>query len=180
MKVQYAINENDLLTHQLFIASKSDRIKKQRRRNRSMGLAYLPMAVIFFFTHKYPLAISFFVLGVLWFFLYPLWEKGKFIRNYQLFINENVKDRIGRVATIEINDESILVKENGNEGKIQLEELEAINEIPSIILLGLKGGQSLIIPRQEIVNTPGLIIELKELALKLNIPYKTDPDWVWK
>ncbi|MNE30090.1 hypothetical protein D3C80_1235900 [compost metagenome] len=73
-----------------------------------------------------------------------------------------------------------MVKENGNEGKIQLEELEAINEIPSIILLGLKGGQSLIIPRQEIVNTPGLIIELKELALKLNIPYKTDPDWVWK
>lgn len=180
MKVQYAINENDLLTHQLFIASKSDRIKKQRRRNRLMGLAYLPIGVIFFFTHKYPLTISFFLLGVLWFFLYPLWEKGKFIRNYKLFINENFKDRIGRVVTIEINDESIFVKDNGNEGKVQLEELEGINEIPSMILLRLKGGQSLLLPRQEIVNTPELIIELKELALKLNIPYETDQSWVWK
>lgn len=181
MTINYTISEEDLLTYQLYAASKSERILKQRKRNKLIGLVYLPMALIFFLAKTYPVAIMLVLVGILWFFLYPLWDKKRIMNNYQDFINENQKERLGNLIQLEITGEFILAKDKGSESKVQISELEKITEIPSLILLVLKGGISLAIPKQEIVSIHDqLITELKELAFRLNIPYEMDLDWEWK
>ena len=126
------------------------------------------------------MTIIFFIIGLLWFFIYPLWEKRHYIKHYQGFIKENYKDRLGRAATLEFSNDFILAKDNGSESKVLTTELEEINEIPSTIFVRLKGGQSFILPKDKINDIDKVKERLKELADYLKIKYDTDEKWDWK
>ena len=181
MTIDYKIDENDFLTHQLFIASKSDRIKKKRQRSKViLPLIYVAFGLLFLFQDKVSVAIIFFIIGLLWFFIYPIWERRHYVKHYKGFIKENYKDRLGRNATLEFNNEYILAKENGSESKVLTTELEEICEIPTTIFVKLKGGQSFILPKDRITDFEKVKAELKELANHLKIKYNTDEKWEWK
>jgi len=181
MTINYKIDENDFLTHQLFVASKSDRIKKKRKRNKViLPLIYVAFGLLFLFQDKVSLAIIFFFISLLWFFVYPLWERRHYIKHYKGFIKENYKDRLGRTVTLEFNNEYILAKDNGSERKILTTELEEIREIPTTIFVRLKGGQSLILPKDKITDFDKVKARLVELADHVKIKYDTDENWEWK
>ncbi|MCC5936232.1 MAG: YcxB family protein [Lunatimonas sp.] len=181
MTIDYKIDENDFLTHQLFVASKSDRIKKKRQRNKViLPLIYIAFGLLFLYQDKVLLAIIFFIIGLLWFLIYPIWERRHYIKHYKGFIKENYKDRLGRTATLEFNNEYILAKDNGSQSKVLTTELEEICEIPSTIFVRLKGGQSFILPKDKITDFDKVKAKLKELADHLKIKYDTDEKWEWK
>lgn len=181
MTIDYKIDENDFLTHQLYVASKSDRIKKKRQRSKILvPLIYIGIGLLFLFQDKYSMTIIFFIIGLLWFLIYPLWEKRHYIKHYQGFIKENYKDRLGRIATLEFNNDFILAKDNGSESKVLTTEIEEINEIPSTIFVRLKGGQSFILPKDKINDFDKVKERLKELADYLKIKYDTNEKWKWK
>lgn len=53
MMIDYKIDECDFLTHQLFVASKSDRIKKKRQRSKIIvSLIYLAFGFLFLLQDK--------------------------------------------------------------------------------------------------------------------------------
>ncbi len=181
MTIDYKIDENDFLTHQLFVASKSDRIKKKRQRSKIiLPLIYVVFGLLFLFQGKISLAVIIFILGLLWFFIYPLWERQHYIKHYKGFIKENYKDRLERIATLEFNNDFILAKDNGSESKVLTTELEEIFEIASTIFVRLKGGQSFILPKDKISNYDTLKARLKDLANYLKIKYETDEKWEWE
>jgi hypothetical protein len=181
MTIDYKIDENDFLTHQLFVASKSDRIKKKRQRSRVIvPLIYVAFGVLFFIEDNLPLSIIFFIIGILWFFIYPIWERRHYIKHYKGFIKENYKDRFNRIATLEFNNDFILAKDNGSESKILTTEIDEINEIPSSIFVRLKGGQSFILPKDKIADIANITSRLKELTAYLKIKYDNDEKWEWK
>jgi hypothetical protein len=181
MTIDYKIDENDFLTHQLFVASKSDRIKKKRQRSKVIAsLIYFAFGLLFFFEDKLFLTIIFFIVGFLWYFIYPLWERQHYINHYKGFIKENYKDRLGRIATLEFSNDFILAKDNGSESKVLTTELEEICEIPTTIYVRLKGGQSFILPKDKIANYDIVKVRLKELAIYLKIKYDSDEKWEWK
>jgi hypothetical protein len=181
MTITYHLEENDYLTHQLFIASKSERIRKKRQRIKYLyPLIYGAFGFWFFLQDKYSLALVFINLGLLWFFIYPIWERRHYVKHYKGFIKENYKDRFGRNATIEISNDFIVVKDHGMESKVLTSEIEEINEIPSIIFVRLKGGQSLILPKDKIAEIGNLRIRLQELANYLKINYVVEENWNWK
>lgn len=181
MTVDYRIDENDFLTHQLFVASKSERIKRKRQRSKIMvPLIYIALGLLFLIQDKVTLTILFFIIGLLWYFVYPIWERRYYIKHYKGFIKENYKDRLGRTATLEFKNEYILAKDNGSESKVFTTELEEIYEIPTAIFVRLKGGQSLILPKDKITNFDKVKSRLKELADYLKINYNTDEKWEWK
>ena len=181
MTIDYKIDENDFLMHQLFVASKSDRIKKKRQRNKIiLPLIYVAFGLLFLFEDKYSMTIIFFIIGLLWFFIYPLWERRHYIKHYQGFIKENYKNRLGKTTTLEFSNDFILAKDNGSESKVQTTELEEICEIPKTIFVRLKAGQSFILPKDKISNIDNVIIRLKELADYLKIKYDIDEKWEWK
>lgn len=181
MTIDYKIDENDFLTHQLYIASQSDQIKKKRQRSKiRVPLIYITCGLILIFLDDYSMGITFFIIAPLWYILYPIWEKKHYIKHFKGFINENYKDRIGKTTTLEINNEYMISKDNGSESKVLTSELEEITEIPTTILMRLKNGHSLILPKDKINDLDALTSRLKELATHLNINYKIDDKWEWK
>ena len=181
MKIDYKFDENDFLTYQLFVVSKSEFIKRKRKKNNLiLSLIFVVFGLLFLIQNKVPLTISFLIIGILWYFIYPLWEKRYYIKYYKGFINENYKDRFGRTATIEFTNDYILGIENGSESKIMTTEIEVINEIPTFIFIMLKGGHSLILAKNKIADSESLKVRLKELANHLQIKYDTDDKWEWE
>ena len=77
MTIEYTIEEADFLTHQLYIASRSERIKRKRKRSRLLvPIAYLVIGLYFYLQQQQNLGYAFFLIGILWFFFYPLWDGG--------------------------------------------------------------------------------------------------------
>jgi hypothetical protein len=180
MTITFKIDENDYLTHQLFVASKSDRIKKKRQKSKIIiPIFYFGFALLFLFQDRYLLTIIFIVISILWFFIYPIWERQYYVKHYKGFIEENYKSKLDNICTIEISNDLILVKAEGSESKIQTTLIEEICEIPKMVLIRLNGGQSFILPKDKIANFDTLIGRLKELANHLKIEYINDYNWKW-
>jgi hypothetical protein len=181
MLIDYKIDENDFLTYQLFIASRSERIQKKRRRSQlSVPLFYIALGMLFYFYDQSSLTVVFSIIGVLWYFLYPIWEKTHYVKHYKAFVKENYKLNKRENATIEFNNDFIFAKNEGSESKILTKEFEVITEIPTLIFIKLKEGQSIILSKQKIIEIDALTIKLKELAVYLDIKYEIVLDWEWK
>ncbi len=181
MKIDYTIDENDYLAYQLFLASKSERVRKKRQQTKIiMPILFAVSCFLLLFLGQAWLAILFFGIGILWFFIYPHWERGHYIKFYKAFIKENYKAKLGSIVTIEFSDDHILVKDYQSETKVLTSEVEDIFEIPSTIFVRLKGGQSIILPKDKIADLDNLKARLKELANHLKIKYDTDEKWEWK
>ena len=103
-----------------------------------------------------------------------------YVRHYKSFINENFKDRQGRIVTLEFANDYIIARDCGSESKVMTTEFEEICEIPTIILVRLRGGQSLIIPKDMIIELDYLKARLRELANHLKIKYVADEKWEWR
>lgn len=182
MTLTYTLTETDFLTNQLYLASISERIKRKRKRARVMTpLIYLAFGVVLFVFTKSVIMGSVFISGaVLWFFIYPGWEKGHYFRHYQGFVRENHKARINIPVVVEINDDFIFARDEGSEGKINSSELEEIVALPAMFLIRMKTGQSIMLPKQGAWQSDSLVARLKALAGHLNIRYHDLPDWQWK
>lgn len=181
MTITYTLDETDFLTHQLYIASKSERIKKKRLKSKIIvPLMYLAFGLSSFFDDRFSLGIIFIVLGMLWFFIYPLWQRRHYINHYKSFIKENYKERLNRIGTLEFNNDFIITRDNGSESKILTTELAQIAEIPTAIFIRLKTGETLILPKNKIDDIGSLTVRLKELANYLNIEYNMEEKWEWK
>lgn len=181
MKIVYSIDENDMLLHQLFVASKSKRILKKRQRSKIIiPLIYVAFSFYFILKGDFATPVLFIVVAIIWFFVYPLWESRHYVKHYKSFIKENLSDRIDRDTTFEFSNDHIWLKDIGNESKVLTTEIEDICEIPLLILVRLKGGQSIIFPKNKIVEIDALRLGLIELAKHLEIKYEISENWKWK
>ena len=181
MTFEFKIDENDYLIYQLFVASKSESVKKKRRRNKIiMPILYLALGAFVFYQNNHLMGILFCVFAVLWFFIYPLWERNNYIRHYKNFIKENLKDGFGKSAFLEISNEHIFVKDEFSEAKISTSEIEEIYEIPTTIFIRMKAGKTFILPKDKIAEIKSLKSVLTELSNFLKINYISDENWKWK
>ena len=181
MIIEYKIDKNDYLTHQLYIASKSERIKKKRMKNKVVvPLIYAIFGLLLLWIDKLGMAIIFFAVGILWYFIYPIWEKRHYIKHYEGFIKENYRDTVDRTASLEFSNEYIIAKDSGSESKVLTKELKKIDEISTAIFVRLKTGQAFVLPKDKIKNIDLLIMKLKELAKFLDIEYNLEDNWKWK
>lgn len=181
MKIQFSIGENDFLAHQLYVASKSESIRKKRIRSRWLvPMLYLGFGALLLTDKKAVVSMLFFGFAILWYILYPMWEKQRYVKHYRNFIRENYKDRLGKTATLEFNHTQLHAIDSGSESTIQCTEIEEIVEIPTNIFLRLKGAQSIILPKNIIDGMQSDIAALKALAHQLNIPYRKELQWKWK
>ena len=181
MTIDYKIDENDFLTYQLYTASKSEQTIKRRERTKVIIPVFYLLLGFFFFWNEYSLfGVVFVILGILWFFMYPIWEKRRYIKHFKIFIKENYKERLGKIVTLELTNGYIFAKDNGSESKVLTTELEEICEIPTTILIKLKSGQSFILPKDKISNIDSLTSRLMALADYLKIKYEVNDKWAWK
>jgi hypothetical protein len=125
-------------------------------------------------------AITFFVFGILWMLFYPLREKRRYIKFYKAHIKENFGKRMGNSCSIELENEFLLLTEGDTEIRVPVTDVESITEISTAVIIRLRAGTNLSLPKAKIAHMEELKNILKELAKKLNIVYKEELDWVWK
>jgi hypothetical protein len=180
MKFTFKLDEEDFLTNLLYTASTSSTVKKRRQKLRFI----IPVLYILFGIISFDwipgLAIAFIVFGILWLLFYPLREKKRYIRSYRKFIKESYSERIGRLCSFEVENDFLLLQEGGSDSRIPVSDVGSITEISTAIIIKLKTGAALLLPKDKITHTDDLKKILKELAGKLTIPYKEAQDWVWK
>jgi len=181
MKIEFELREEDYLTFQLYAASTSERIKKKRQRSRwRVPLAYLLIGGWFLIQDKYVISVLFIVVAIAWFFVYPLWERRHYFKHYQDHIREHYAARFNQFATLTFDENNISTKDRTGESTILSTEIIGIIEIPQLIMIAIRGGQSYLLPKQRLANPDGIISRLQELSRQLNIQYKVENHWVWK
>jgi hypothetical protein len=183
MTIVYALEEKDYLNYFLFSASKSDRVRKNRWRNKVIiPVAYLSFGIFIILISQKDISwfASFALLAILWFFIYPVYERGKFIRHYNSRIKENAKELLHKLGSLQIDNDYIYEKDNANESKFKTTEIVEITEISSNIFIKLNSAKSIVIPKDRILEIEALIQRLKDLAAYLNIQYNIENEWKWK
>jgi len=181
MTVNYSIDKNDFLNYQLYTASTSETVRKKRLRGRiAIPIVYFLLALYSYSTDRTGLMIVACVVAVLGYFLYPLWDRKRYIRHYEQFIKEHYKEREGKAGLLTFSDDFIQIAEGETESKIPVTEVEKITEINTNIFIKLKGGNSLILSKTKIGQITALIVFLKVFAGKLNIDYFEDQNWKWQ
>lgn len=181
MKLEYSLEKNDYVTFQLFAASKSCGIIKKRRNNKIiLPLIYLGLAIISFLIEGIGLSIIFLIIGLLWFLFYPAYERKKYFKHYDKYIEENYKNKFGKVETLYFEEDYVLYKDYIGEGKLFLSEVEELNEIGKYFFLKFNSGVSLIIPKVKIDNLEQFSQYIKSLVSRLNRKHKIELNWEWK
>jgi hypothetical protein len=181
LKIEFWLEAEDYLNYELFTVSKSERFRKKRMRSRIiLPTMFGLLALVALNNADIALAIIFGILGLTWLLFYPAYEGRSYRKHYKKHIDEFYRNRFGKFATVEFDKESMFIKDEGSETKIQLTEISDINEIGSSIYINIKTGGALIIPKGRVKNLPELITRLKEIAAKLHVEYMLHEAWEWR
>ena len=181
MTLKYGLTEHDYVQHLLFTATKSDRIKKKRRRNWITTTAVVfGVGLIFYFSKDMPMFYYCLVTGFVTLIFYPSYDRYHYRKHYKKYVADAYKNRIGIVATVVLTETTIETSDKTGKAKLNLSELQAIIETNEYFYLNLKVGESLIIPKLKIESLEELRLELKSLAAKLSINFTDDLSWNWK
>lgn len=176
MILKYKIEEKDFLDFQLFTASKSERINKKKRNGWILlTIGSLAAASYFYANQNTAMTIYFAFVAIIFGLFYPRYFKWRYYKHYKTYIKENYSKRFGQIETLEINDDSISSKDKTGEGKINLSEIEKVDETDKHFFLKISTGLSLIIPKKELNNTDEVRTKFKVLGLPVN----DETNWKW-
>lgn len=181
MTLHYTLTEDDYLQHQLFIASKTRRIKVRRWQSWIIVVVALIVLTIFFIgTGNTVMAYSVGVFGIFTVVFYPFYLRDHYRRHYQKFISDTYKERFGEYSTIYFNEETLDTSDKTGEAKLNYAMFKEIVETKNHIFIRIKTGGSLIIPKSRVDNIEAVIPALKRLTNRLQINYLEELNWKWK
>jgi hypothetical protein len=181
MQFEYSLNENDYLQHQLFIASKSDRIKRKRIKSWIiLSAATLLLSLFFYQQHNKFMVYCTLALAVYTILFYPLYLKSHYKNHYKKFIADTYKNRVGVKTIISFEENHINFFDRTGEGKINLSEIDTIHQTGEYIYLRMKLGETIIIPKPQMENVQASVTGFKNLADRLNIKFISELNWKWK
>jgi len=182
MELKYSLNENDFLTHQLFLASKTDRIKNQRRKSWLLvSFIFFGLSFVFFQTKNIMMVYYFLAVGILSLIFYPNYQKNHYRKHYQKYIRDTYKNRFDQIATIKFEEDYIETSDMNSESKINYSAFEEIIEIENYFFLKLKTGGSIIIPKKlKLDNVFDLKSELMRIFENYQIKIREELNWKWK
>ena len=182
LKLNYNLDAEDYLNYQLFTASQSKNIRNKRKRNRVIpAIVFFVLGIIipgFDFTETFTLI--YISISVLWIFVYPIWDKRLYINHYKKHISENYQNNFDKNVEVILSTEEVFMKDGSSESKINLVELQEINEVPNAFYLKLKSSQSIILPKNKIGNLNEVKDILNIIKDKYSVKYNEFPDWKWK
>ena len=181
MTFELVLSESDFLTHQLFIASTSSRIKKRRTRTRiSYSIIFGMLGYLFFLMGNQVMGYYFVIAGLITLVFAPFYLRGVYKRHYQNYIKEHFQGRINRPSTISFEEDQIITEDKNIYSKIKVEALEMIDEIEDHFFLKLETGTTLILPKLLIHKYPGVLQIIKQWAEEFSIPYQQQLNWKWQ
>ena len=181
MKFIYTLNENDFLNHQLYLASKSERIKRNRLKNRLwVVVAFLSLASLFYVKNDIVLLWYFLVAALIAGVFYPFYSRRLYRRHYQKFIRENYEHKIGKEFALHLDSEKLWSKDELSEGSLSLSALRDIVEVPTAFYLKTSSSSALLLTKNQIGDLNAVRAELESVSSRYGIPYQQELTWQWK
>jgi len=181
MQLQYSLSKRDFLILYLFSASKSAEISKKRKKNKiNIFFLYLAIGMVAYILGYAPLAIIFSISALLWLWFFPKYERKKYIKYYNNYIDNNLQDRIGEKVLLNITSDAIQTKDSISETEIKTSDLSEINEITQYFFFHFHSGESLIIPKNELDDTQNIQKYFEKMAKKEGIKFNRISMWKWK
>jgi len=182
MELKYSLTENDFLEHQLFLASKTDRIIKQRRKSWLLvSFIFFGLSFIFFQADSMMMVYYFLAFGILSLIFYPNYQKKYYKKHYQKYIADTYKNRFDQIATIKFEDDFIETTDMNSESRINYSAFVEFIEIENYFFLKLKTGGSIIIPKKlKHENIIDLKSELVHIFEQNQIKITEELNWKWK
>ncbi|HMK05185.1 MAG TPA: YcxB family protein [Ferruginibacter sp.] len=181
MKLTYSLSENDFLLHQLYIASKNDRIKQQRLKSWLIYTAALLILSLLFYQSGNTFMTNYFLIfGLVILCFFPFYQKWYHKNHYKKYIADTYKNRFGQTTNVSLNEEGIETSDATGESKINLSEIENTIETSDYFYIKMRTGGHLIIPKFKLADTDSVRQELKKLCSKLSVDYIDDLNWRWK
>ena len=181
MKIDIKMNKDDYLQYLLYNATKEKSIKNRYIRNRIISTLLDIIFDIIFYIIIYNnifILIGFGILSIITFLLYPIYYKSLYKRHYVKRINEKIdNDETDKTETLEIDNGYILSKndKNKNEGKLDINEIKEIVELPSYFYIFINKVTWIILPKN---NETKLFVN--KLTDEYNIKIKDENNWKWK
>lgn len=182
MTTYFELEEHDFLQYQLYMASRSSGLKKMRQRKRiTFPIMFLFFGVLLFLVPS-PDAASFVCWGcaVLWWLVYPLWDKERYRKRYCRFVQKSYGYRFGKKVSVKIAEEKIIGNDNGFEIIVKPKDAETIVFIPDLILIQIIDNRLILIPAERISEREQFKKALTDFADKWKIPVRHDNNWSWK
>jgi len=179
MEIEYSLSRADYLEFQLFAATKSETIKKNRRKARiRLPIIYLILGTILLTVSDKIFALIFYLIGILWYLLYPVLTKKRFGKYYAKYVDENFKKRFDTPIKVNISDnyETIETVDFEGESKFKTAGIEKIFEIKRFIYIKMNSGSHLIIPKYKIENIDKLKEELELISKSNTFEIETELD----
>jgi len=180
MKIEYILDKNDFLEHQLYESSKSPTMTKTRFAGRiRIPVIYFILAFIIYILVDILFAAIFIGIGILWYFAYPYFIRKKFTKHYDKLVQEYFKNRFGKQVSLVFGDEFIETFDSEAESKLRISEIDEIIEIENYYFIKMASGFSLIIPKLQIRNLNELKDTLSNLVRNFKIKHHIELDWKW-
>ncbi|HYF67437.1 MAG TPA: hypothetical protein VD884_04840 [Ohtaekwangia sp.] len=175
------LDENDYLTYQLYTASKTPRVKKARTRGWVLTtISFLCLAYLFYDSYNDLLGFYFLIASGLCLVFYPLYSRWRYKRHYLKYIQDTYKNRFEQECTLQINEDSVDIKDKTGELRINTAEIEELNEIRDYYFIKTRTGTSVIISKQKADDPETIKKELKLLVTKKGIKHNIELEWKWK
>ena len=149
MTLEFELNEQDFLDFQLFAASQSKRIAKNKFISYLLAILIVgAFAVLCYLKNSIAMFYGFSFTMIVLAIFYPKYTAWRYKRHYKSYIKENFSYRFGEKVHIEIGNQTIFCKDKTGEGTINISEIEKIDETENHFFVKIKSGISLIIPKQ--------------------------------
>ncbi len=180
-KISFELSKNDFLQHLLYSASKIPSVLQKRRRNKIiLPIIYLAVSIFGFIQGNFFLVVAMTLMSALWFWAFPKWEKKQYVKQYNQYLDKNLKDEIGKRITLEFNPQEIIQSEENQTFQITYDQIGGWYETKYAVYMGLKDGHTIIIPKKDLYD----LEEIKEIVRNneqgISIPEILDLDWEWK
>lgn len=180
MQYPFTLEHNDYLTYLLYSTSQSRKVQKRRSLNKIILVTIYLLTALFLYNINGPWAAGLFLLLCLpLYFFYNTFERKQYLKHFTKLINTHFKDSIGKPSSIELGDKSFHVVDD-EDNWYAYEDIQEIIEIDSLVIVQLKNGAAILIPKERIPNASSLVETLHQEAAARNIPERKDLDWKWK
>lgn len=180
MIFNYSLDQDDYLTYLFYSTSKSKKVQKRRSLNKLILMIMYVVTGMYLHDRNGPIASAiFFLLCFPLYFLYNTFEKKQYLKHFKKFINHHFIDRIGKEASIELAENNFHVVDD-EDNWYAYEDIESVTETNALIIIQLKSGVAILLPKNKIQNVDALIEKLSQMASLKNIVLNKEPAWKWK
>jgi len=182
MKTAIDYTVDDLLDCQLFIASKSKRVKRNRLKSYlTVTLLSFFCAIMCFFINDGDRFVSycFVIAGVFFLVFYPLYQRYVYKRQYRKFVEDKFKNLTDLNYQIELTPDVIHTTSKLGDMTLNVAQVEEIAEVEKYFFVKLSTGDTLTLPKRSF-NHSDLSAQLTQMVSVKNIPFTKELNWNWR